>query len=985
MPDGAIARVCLVTEELSSGKGAGGIGGAFHELALALRRAGHDVDVVYLPPDLSQASSEGLVNYYADHGVRLIELDMDRYVWPSYSHDKRSYAVFRHLIAVEEPYDFIHFHDYKGLGFCTLAAKSQRLGFASTTLVVQVHGPTRWTLQANDHPFIDEAQLQIDFMERESIARADLLVSPSHYMVNWLKQQDWTTPPPDRVRVIQNVCTHLSTILGLNRGRHEPLPCNEIVFFGRHEERKGIVEFCDALDLIAAELASNNVLVTFLGGFGFVGGEASALFFARRARDWRFAMRLLPDCDRIAACRAIAANDRSVVVIPSRVENSPYTVMEAAVAGKPLITSASGGTSELLDPSLTDALTCDMNRQSLAAKLLTAVRTGLPAAQLAVSPARTEKQWLDLHATRPTCLPTVRKKASAPPKVVAAITHFQRPAKLHDAVLSLAGQLYPNLEIVVVDDGSRDAMSLQLLDRMKPLLDKLSIKLLRQPNRYLGAARNHAIAETTSEYILFMDDDDIAFPNLVQTLVAVAEATGADIVNCLQLYMAEARRSEAYPFLDRFQERVSYVPTGGPLSIAPLDNCFGGSTVLLRRSAVAQLGNYTEDYGVGHEDFELYSRALQAGLRIEICPLPLVLYEVGRPSMLTTTSRLRNWNRIARSIDPARNPNAWRDLVSLTAGRRAMEHVRNHGQWWMGNDPQSDLLRRINQSPVHSADYAYQLQEYATSQGATSYASALGALAASRSGASDATGGTVIMPPLTHRPSAAPLRPTETDALMLGALIDLSADNTRQATISFLASWEREPGSLSKTQLRLLRALARHDALAPDDAERVLHLLKQKSSELDELRMLLPIMFRLALRARETQTAIAIVDRAVIVDEQNYLAERPTAAEQVSSGLYVSPLDHFMRSGEADGDADFPLLRELKSALQTLLGVEVPIISLRPYLRSLAQGHASQSVAMVHGPSSTPLAPDKINGNGSGNGKHPPRRASASRPVAVSA
>jgi glycosyltransferase involved in cell wall biosynthesis len=967
LPDSRGARICLVTEELSYGKGSGGIGGAFHELALALRRTGHSVDLIYLPADLPNAPAETLVNYYADHGVRIIDPNIDRYVWAPYSHEKRSYAVFRYLISLEESYDFVHFHDYKGLGFFTIAAKSQRLGFAGTTLIVQVHGPTRWTLQANDHPFVDESQLQIDFMERASIARSDILVSPSCYMLEWLKQNNWVTPPPDRLRMIQNICSHLCTMLRPARVRSEVVPCNEIVFFGRHEERKGIVEFSDALDRVANELADRNVLVTLLGGFGLVGGEASTLFLARRARNWRFPMRLLPDCDRIAACRAIAANDRSLVVIPSRIENSPYTVMEAAVIGKPLITSALGGTGELLDPSLIDALTCDMDRESLAARLLTAVQTGLPAARLATPPAKTERQWLDLHAARPSHSRVTVPPPAEAPKVVAIITHFERPAKLYDAVLSLAGQLYPNLDIVVIDDGSRDAATLELLERMQPLLDKLDVRLLRQPNRYLGAARNHAIAKTTSDYILFLDDDDIALPNLVQTLVTAAEATGADIVNCLQLYMDEARRGEAYPFPDRFREKVSYAPTGGPLSIAPLDNCFGGSTVLLRRSSASRLGNYTDDYGVGHEDYELYARALQAGMRIEICPLPLVLYEVGRPSMLTTTSRLRNWNRIARVVDPARNPEAWRDLVSLTAGRRAMEHVNNHGEWWIGNDPQSNLLRRIVRSPVDSADYAYQLQEYAANLGATSYAHALGALGASRSVEADATGGTV-MPPLLHRAIAAQPHQGELDALILGALIDLAAGNTHQATLTFLASWEREPGSLSNGQLRFLRALAREDPIMPHDAERVLDLLKQKSSGLDELRTLIPIIFRLALRAHDMQTAIAIIDRALVVDEQHYLAARPDAAEQVSAGVFKSALDHCIRCAEAVSHDSFPLLRELKSALQALMGVEIPIVSLRPYVTSLAQGHVAT-------PATTAEPPVTAMPRSNGNGVHVSRRA----------
>ena len=109
-------RVCLVTEELSYGKGTGGIGGAFHELALALRRAGHAVDVIYVPEGDAAPLPPAAINYYDAHGIRLIDPDISQYVWSPFSYEKRSYAIFRHLVSLEENYDFIHFHDYRGLG-----------------------------------------------------------------------------------------------------------------------------------------------------------------------------------------------------------------------------------------------------------------------------------------------------------------------------------------------------------------------------------------------------------------------------------------------------------------------------------------------------------------------------------------------------------------------------------------------------------------------------------------------------------------------------------------------------------------------------------------------------------------------------------------------------------------------------------------------------------------------------------------------------
>lgn len=135
---------------------------------------------------------------------------------------------------------------------------------------------------------------------------------------------------------------------------------------------------------------------------------------------------------------------------------------------------------------------------------------------------------------------------------------------------------------------------------------------------------------------------------MIQTLVTAAEATGADAVNCLNLFLPESRRSEAHPFPSDFKQKVSYVPLGGPLSLAPVQNTLGAATALIRRTAFEKLGGYSELHSVGHEDLELFVRALQAGMRIEICPIPLYLYEVDRPSMASRTSRLHNAARVVR-------------------------------------------------------------------------------------------------------------------------------------------------------------------------------------------------------------------------------------------------------------------------------------------------------------------------------------------------
>jgi glycosyltransferase involved in cell wall biosynthesis len=744
-----MSSIALVTEELSASTGSGGIGTGFHELAILLRGAGHEVELIFAP--VGDRDCDDAINFYAAHGIAVVRPNFDRFVW-DHSYEARSYAIFRHLIEREVPFDIVHFHDYKGLGYLSLIAKKQGLGFRHTTFVVQVHGPTRWALEANDHPFSHEDQLKIDFMERESIARADVPCAPSQYILDWLKAKAWTIP--DDTHVIQNVSSHLGRLAAKSKGGKKAVPCNEFIFFGRHEDRKGIVQFCDALDLIKDQLANGGITVTLLGGMGTICGEPSALWLARRSCNWLFPLRLLPDFDRMQAHAYMSANARAVVVVASPVENAPFTVLEAIVSGKPLITSLDGGAIEILHPEVRKVLTCRPDREGLAERMIEAVERGLPSARLAVSSEDTAERWIELHLSIAAKAAASVKRPAAPrqqPKVTVGVTHFQRPAKLMEAVQSLAAQTYKGLEIVVVDDGSSDETSLELLDRMAPWFARLGVRLLRQPNRYLGAARNHIIAETESDYVLFLDDDDIAFPNMVSTLVTAAENSGADIVSPISLYMPESRRAEAHPFPERFDQKVSYVPIGGPLSVAPVNNVFGASTCLLRRSALSRIGGYSEVYGVGHEDYELYIRAAQAGLRIEPCPLPLFLYEVDRPSMMTNTSRQRNWNRVVKSLDTSKQPDAWSDMLSLAAGVRANEHIENYGNYRIRTDPQVALLTRMGEEAPNSAARATMLGDFAQSIGSSTYAKAARDLAARRSEKSVKGAETFLMPPLAKR------------------------------------------------------------------------------------------------------------------------------------------------------------------------------------------------------------------------------------------
>ena len=143
----------------------------------------------------------------------------------------------------------------------------------------------------------------------------------------------------------------------------------------------------------------------------------------------------------------------------------------------------------------------------------------------------------------------------------------------------------------------------------------------------------------------------------------------------------------------------------GPLSLAPVENVFGPATALFSRRAFDRVGGYTELQGVGHEDYELFLKAAQADLRIELCPFPLYLYEVGRSSMISQTPVQRNFGRVTNAIDMARQPEAWHDFLRLESGRRAREVIVARGQAAVADRAVGGVILHAGHGQLHRVAY----------------------------------------------------------------------------------------------------------------------------------------------------------------------------------------------------------------------------------------------------------------------------------------
>ena len=123
-------------------------------------------------------------------------------------------------------------------------------------------------------------------------------------------------------------------------------------------------------------------------------------------------------------------------------------------------------------------------------------------------------------------------------KISVIIPVYNREKSLKKCLDSVMGQTYKNLEIILVDDGSKDSSGV-ICDEYAA--GDSRIKVIHQQNAGVAAARNAGLAMATGDYIGWVDSDDWIEPDMYEFMLDNAQKYEADIVVCSRLEQYENR------------------------------------------------------------------------------------------------------------------------------------------------------------------------------------------------------------------------------------------------------------------------------------------------------------------------------------------------------------------------------------------------------------------------------------------------------------
>jgi peptidoglycan/xylan/chitin deacetylase (PgdA/CDA1 family)/SAM-dependent methyltransferase len=280
--------------------------------------------------------------------------------------------------------------------------------------------------------------------------------------------------------------------------------------------------------------------------------------------------------------------------------------------------------------------------------------------------------------------------------IAAVITCYNLGRTLEEALRSIQTQTVPPTELLIVDDGSTDIFTRQVIRR----LVRSGCRVLETANRGVSAARNTGIRSTKSSIIAVLDGDDwLDARYFEQAVDLLNDKPELSFVSCGVACFGDSDEIWIPTDLDLVNALIS-----APLHVS----------TLFRRTLWQAVGGFDESLGA-HEELDFWVSALERGFRGTVIREPLLHYRVRGASMARSSLTRRVYVPLLDRIrDKHANTIRSRVPAVLAATERFIEQQREHHQFLSRREQEAaDTLRSLRSE---IADLSGALQSFGQSR-----------------------------------------------------------------------------------------------------------------------------------------------------------------------------------------------------------------------------------------------------------------------------
>lgn len=256
--------------------------------------------------------------------------------------------------------------------------------------------------------------------------------------------------------------------------------------------------------------------------------------------------------------------------------------------------------------------------------------------------------------------------AEGQPSLDVCVTYYNLGPYLPYLLESLAQQTSQDFSLYVVDDGSTDAQSVETFEQMRIRHRRPHWHFVRIENSGLSAARNYAATLGRGEYLMFVDADNLAPPQMVERFLSAIRLSGDD---CLTSYLLQFDR-EGWADSYIHSPLYLYAPTGNAPVLGIIANEFGDANCIVRRSVFDAVGGFSTDLhkSLTGEDWEFFARLSLAGYHLDVIPEFLVYYRYRDNSLIRSTEMYLNYMRVLRVYEERLSTAGMPGLAPYVAG-----------------------------------------------------------------------------------------------------------------------------------------------------------------------------------------------------------------------------------------------------------------------------------------------------------------------------